>query len=377
MDKRLHVCILVDKPLPFEHPTGIGVVAFELAKALSKLGVAVYLICRGTNAMEVINENLKVQRIMNFTRDNIRYMLNLHNKEKFDIVITFSSITFPMLLIAKFIHVPTIAYYSEVLKRPLINTLMQKIMLELADRIVCVSYNTKKEVVKHFRVPETKINVIYNGVNLNIFKPLQQTDRLLKLREEYGLRNFHPILFSLGVLQKRKGQHYVVKSLPYILRQFPNCCYVNVGGFYSQDYVIQLKNLAAKLKVEGNIRFLKHLPQAKLVELINLADICIHPTLHEGFGLAVLEEMACKKPVVAFNNSSIPEIIEHMKNGMLVKTGDISGLASTVIELLDDSCLSKVLAENARKRVEENFTWQKTATKFLEVLQQTCKQNTR
>jgi len=58
------------------------------------------------------------------------------------------------------------------------------------------------------------------------------------------------------------------------------------------------------------------------VELINLADVCVHPALHEGFGLAIVEETACEKPVVAFNNSSIPEIIDHIKNGVLVKTGD-------------------------------------------------------
>jgi glycosyltransferase involved in cell wall biosynthesis len=370
MPANLAVVMLTDKRLPFERPTGIGVLAFELANMLCKLGVKVYFVCRGANVTKIINKNLKVYAIRNFTRNHITFTLNLYVKEKFNVIHTFSSSTIPFLMAAKFIRVPRVFHFSEVWRPSLTNAIRHKIMFALTDKIVCVSYNTKREVMNKFQVSESKIDVIYNGVNVDIFKPQIQTNRLLKLKREFGLEDFSPILLSVGMLQKRKGQHYVIESLPYVLKRFPHCCYVNAGGFYSLEHVAKLKNLAAKLKVEGNVQFLKPLPQSKLVELINLADVCIHPALHEGFGLAVAEEMACEKPVVAFNNSSIPEIIEHMKNGVLIKTGDIVGLASAIIELLSNRSLSKALAENARKRVVENFTWQKTATEIIKVYEQ-------
>jgi glycosyltransferase involved in cell wall biosynthesis len=363
----LKVAFLTDKPLPEERGTGIGVRSYNLAKSLSDLGITVHLFCRGENQTKVITDNFVVHKLAHFERDNVRLIAGLHRKEKIDILHTTTSYIIPALLLAKAFRIPSLFHYAELWQFPPTKIIQHKIMFSLSDKVVCVSNNTRKEVMEEFHVDESKLCVIYSGVDIELFKPIHIR---LKLREEFGLENFSPILLTVGVLQKRKGQHYVIESLPYILKQFPHCCYVNVGGFYSPERIAKLKNLAAKLKVEGNVRFLKPLPQAKLVALINLADVCIHPALHEGFSLALAEEMACKKPVVAFNNSSIPEIIEHMKNGVLIKTGDIVGLASAIIELLSNRSLSNALAENARKRVVENFTWQKTATEIIKVYEQ-------
>jgi len=363
----LKVAILTDKPLPQECPTGIGVRVFNLAKGLSEVGVKVHLFCRGREQTQVTYDKLIVHKIRHFTRDNVVLVTGRCKKERFNIIHTTSSYTILLNLMAKILGISTLFHYAEVWNPSLLKATQQKILLSLVDKIVCVSHNTKREVTEIFRVDKSKIEVVYNGVDVNFFKPRKTIGTF---KNEFGLGGFSPIILTVGMLQKRKGQNYVIKSLPKIVKRFPNCCYVNVGGYYSHSYLTKLRRLVVELSLDRNVKFIPTLPREKLVKLINLADVCVHPALHEGFSLAVLEEMACEKPLVAFRNSSIPEIIDHLETGILVETGDTQGLASAILELLSNPELSKTLAKNARKKVEEKFTWRRAAMEFLELYKQ-------
>ena len=96
--------------------------------------------------------------------------------------------------------------------------------------------------------------------------------------------------------------------------------------------------------------------------LINSADVCVHPSIREAFGLAVAEEMACARPVVAFDVDAMHEIIDDGVNGLLVQPNDQNSLTGSILKLLGDSQLSKRLGDAARAKVVAKFTWDQAAS---------------
>jgi glycosyltransferase involved in cell wall biosynthesis len=90
----------------------------------------------------------------------------------------------------------------------------------------------------------------------------------------------------------------------------------------------------------------------------------VHPSSYEPFGLAVVEEMACGRPVVAFNVAALPEIIENGVDGILVAPEDSPGLTSSILNLLGDASLAKRIGEAARQKVATKFTWDLAAAQL-------------
>jgi len=110
-------------------------------------------------------------------------------------------------------------------------------------------------------------------------------------------------------------------------------------------------------------------PEEEKVDLYNLADIFVLPSLLEGFGMVAAEAMACGKPVVASNASSLPEVVEDGKTGLLANPACVDDFTDQVLRLLRDESLRKRLGGAGRERVLRNFSWDVAARKTLEVYQ--------
>ena len=107
------------------------------------------------------------------------------------------------------------------------------------------------------------------------------------------------------------------------------------------------------------------MPHEELIEFYYRADIFVAPSVvEEALGLTILEAMASKTPVIATRRGGIPMLVKHGYNGLFVKVRNSKEIASACNKLLEDDELRKKLGENARKTVEEKFTWGKTAQKF-------------
>ena len=332
----MKVSMFVDKPLPDERPTGIGVAAFNMALALSKQNTTIRYICRGrTDRTFVWNNQLTVQTIVNYSRDNLRAASNLLSSERIDVVHVHSSAALPSLLLAKTLGKAVVMHsHGDEPLHPIRPALMRKIGMNLSNRIIAASKSNRDELIRNQRLSPEKVSVVYNGVSVEDFKPSSESSHVLS---KYGIEDGGRVLLSIGTVQERKGQWKVIQCLPGILRRWPNLTYVNVGRAYDSSYQERLLEEARRLGLSERVRLLTEVSQEDLVSLINSASVCVHASVREGFGLAVVEEMACGKPVVTFDIPAMAEIIDSGVDGLRVQPNSREDLTQSILKLLAES----------------------------------------
>jgi glycosyltransferase involved in cell wall biosynthesis len=358
--------MLTDKPLPSERPTGIGVAAFNMALALSKRGSTIYFVCRG-KAEETadLNSHLRVHTIRRYSRDNLAASLALLREEGCELVHVHSSSAIPSLIVARMLRRSTILHaHGDEPLHPIRLTVIRNIGMHLSERVIATSRNTRGDIIKNHHVSPGKVIVAYNGVDIEEFRP---SSELSNVSLKYALEGYDKMILSVGTLQPSKGQSKMVECLPKILQRWPRLVYVNVGAPYELGFQTRLLERAEELGVSRAIRLLSGLPQYDLVALINAADLCVHPSTREGFGLAVVEEMACGKAVVAFNADSLPEIVDNGVDGLLVDPNNKEELTGALSDVIGDSEFAKRLGDAARRKVEGRFTWDRTASRLEQI----------
>jgi len=194
----------------------------------------------------------------------------------------------------------------------------EKRTYRLATRIVCVSEDTKNILVEHYHIAEDKILVIHNAVDTDKFYDLS------------GQKNPHSVLY-IGRIDKRKGIEFLIRSMPFVVRQIPDAILV-VGG--KGSHLEKMKALVSRLKLERNITFLGFVPDDQLNSLYNQAQCAVVPSIFEGFGITVIEALAAGTRVVGTDVDGIREILKNEDYGVLVKYGDYSALAGAIISEL-------------------------------------------
>ncbi|MCD6450968.1 MAG: glycosyltransferase family 4 protein [Acidobacteria bacterium] len=231
-----------------------------------------------------------------------------------------------------------------------------------ASRVITVSHSSKRDILRFFRVPEEKIEVIYNGVAPELMEPLS-SEELDKVRRKYGI--YEPFLLFVGNLKPHKNLRRLISSFARVAVQVPELLLVVVG-----DELHNHPDLAREVeekKLKGRVRFFGYTERGELKGLYQLAEILVFPSLYEGFGLPPLEAMAVGTPVVASNVSSIPEVVGDA--ALLVDPRDEEMIAKGILRLLNERGLKQDLIEKGKKRAKI-FSWRKTAELTLEVYNQ-------
>jgi glycosyltransferase involved in cell wall biosynthesis len=201
--------------------------------------------------------------------------------------------------------------------------------LRVADSIVAVSNNTRKEIERVFRIKD--VQVIHNGIDTNFFRPMDVQDK-------------HPDkvkLLFVGNLTKRKG----ADLLPEIMRGL-------------DDRFIIYYTLGLRTKKEFSDSRMIPLGVMTLFELVNMynfCDIVIVPSRLEGFGYSAAEAMACGKPIVATNCSSLPELVTNEKGGFLCEMDDINDFIQKIKTLANDDKLRRQMGKYNREKVLTEF----------------------
>ena len=205
--------------------------------------------------------------------------------------------------------------------------------LERAARIFSVADALKRHVVA-MGVPEAKIRVVGNGVDLDKFQPIPRH----QARERLGLPQQAPVLISVGGLVERKGFHRVMECLPALRNLFPGLQYLVVGGPSAEgDWTDQLKALAAQLGLQDTVRFLGPLPPAELKVPLSAADVFVLATRNEGWANVFLEAMGCGLPVVTTRVGGNAEVVANPELGLLVPFGDAPALQQAMAAALEKS----------------------------------------
>ena len=224
-----------------------------------------------------------------------------------------------------------------------------RLTLSLVDGIITNTNSIKQEYKSYKWMPENKIKVIYNGINIpqNVVK--------LNLREIYNIPENHFIFGSAGGLSKVKCFDLLIKAVA-ILRKKNLPITLLIAGKGNMEY--DLKNLIKQEKLEDYVQLIGFLENP--LEFINSLDAFVLSSKFEGMPNVVLEAMALGKIVIATNVGGISELIEDSKNGFIVKARDIGALARSMEMLMkqNNNKLAKI-GEQAINTIKERFTMEK------------------
>lgn len=207
--------------------------------------------------------------------------------------------------------------------------------IEAGDAVIAISKYTANILSEHF--PHKKIDIINTGIDENIFKP----------KKGSKTKNDKFNLLFVGSCSKRKG----FDLLAPIMKTLPENIILNY--------------------TEGNIKGINNtnkLGKLNLKELINNYQDCdalIFPTRYEGFGYVIAEAMACAKPVVSTNCTSIPELITNNKTGLLCEENDILSFSMSILKLYKNRELCKQLGEAARDKIISEFNIENMIDKYI------------
>lgn len=191
-----------------------------------------------------------------------------------------------------------------------------KAMHRSCDKVVAISQFVKMAGMEAYGLPEEKIEVIYNGVDLNRFS--EEGERSKKVPME---------LIFVGRLVREKGVHLLLEALKEVSDQID--CHTSIVGF-GVEYE-NLVNQAIALQLDGKVDFLGK--RVDVQKLLQKADYFVHSAIcQEGFGITLVEAMACGKPCIAFRGGAIPEIINDGVNGYIVEMGNVKALADAIIK---------------------------------------------
>jgi glycosyltransferase involved in cell wall biosynthesis len=227
------------------------------------------------------------------------------------------------------------------------------------NHIITVSQASKAEICTTFRVPSKKVTVIPTGFH-PAFRPLTIGREAGRLCTRLGLMGRFVMGFASS--DPRKNVSVFLSAMARVRRAVPDCKAVIVCS--SEAVEDEVRMLARGALEDSAFTLLCGLSREELVILYNLADVLLFPSLYEGFGLPVVEAMACGTCVVTSNASSLPEVAGDA--GILINPHDTAEAADAVINLLTNPGLRK---ENSHKGIErsQNFQWQRVVQSTIGV----------
>lgn len=231
-------------------------------------------------------------------------------------------------------------------------------------RAIAVSFENKSNLVRIFQIPEKKIAVIHNGIDIARFQT--------SFSPEEGNENLHlneekVVLTTVARLDAQKGHYFLIEAAK-LLAHLPDLCFLIVGTGRLKEKLVEDVRKAGIERQFLFLDFRKDIPY-----ILSKTDIFVLPSLFEGLPISVLEAMAAGKPVIASDISGIPEEVIDGKTAILVPPGDPEVLAKAIEELANNPEKRHKMGEEGRKRVKEHFTLSKMVYETEKVYQMAFK----
>lgn len=250
-------------------------------------------------------------------------------------------------------------YYPEVAKHQYYYyKFIMPILLKKAYKVICISENTKNDVLKFYNIDSDKLVKIYNGYDRELFNVNNVREDIL---EKYNITR--PYFIAVGAGYSHKNLETALNAFSEIVNKFDSE-FVIVGK--DSNYILKLKELVKKLHIEKQVKFIGYVPDEDLPTLYNKSKAFVYPTLYEGFGLPILEAMACETVVLTSNNSSLPEVYGDAALDFDAK--DEKEIVNKMKLVLTDSKLREKLIELSKKQIAK-FTWDNTAEGVVKIVE--------
>jgi glycosyltransferase involved in cell wall biosynthesis len=244
--------------------------------------------------------------------------------------------------------------YDVNLFRKAIYCFFDRLSERFVDRFLVVSEALRKTMIDGHKITPDKVIRVYNGIELNEYRPNNSGQSSRQIRNQYGIETTEVLIGAIGRLVWQKGFEYLIKSLPEIAKRHAAIKVIFVGdGPYKES----LQMLCRQLGVEDKTIFTGY--RSDMKEILSAIDIKAIPSLAEGFPMVTLEAMAMEKPIVATSIDGIAEQITDGVEGILVPPKDPVALALAINRIIENKELARSLGSAARKRVEREFTVEK------------------
>jgi glycosyltransferase involved in cell wall biosynthesis len=227
-----------------------------------------------------------------------------------------------------------------------------------ADRVITVSHSLKKEVMWMYEVPEWKISVMFNGVNLHQFDGWIDPKTV---RDRYRIGPMDPMILFVGRMVYQKGPDILVEAIPSVLGYYPQAKFVFVGDGEMRPHV---QWRVEQMGLAHAVRFLGFKSGWELSDLFKACDAVCVPSRNEPFGIVVLEAWSAGKPVIATVNGGPRELIWHEVTGLTITPWPDS-VAWGVGTLFTNFDWARWMGSNGRNAVEKAYTWDAVADSAL------------
>lgn len=241
--------------------------------------------------------------------------------------------------------------YSQLEKNRILK-FRKKIVYALATNIVANSEASKNDLVKNFKIRESKIFIINNALKRNNCINTGVPEK---------------IVFA-GRLDAVKGVSTLILAMSGVVKQFPNLKLHIIGDDQSGNEAEKLKGLVIDLHLEKNVIFIGNKSRNVVLDEFSTAWFSIVPSHVEAFGYVVIESFSVGTPVLGSDTTGIAEIIRDEKDGFLFKVQNFSDLAAKMILLLKDHQLRTEMSLNCKKRFEENFELSGSVGRLIKIL---------
>jgi glycosyltransferase involved in cell wall biosynthesis len=231
-----------------------------------------------------------------------------------------------------------------------------------ADRIIAISQSTARDLQHIWKVPESKIEVIPHGV-ASAYRPQDSRAAAEYVAKKYGVLKEY--VLTVGTLGPHKNLITVIKAMK-ILRGLGELPFQLVAvGAQGGKNSRMLEAVRSSGLTREDIRFLGFVPEEDLPMLYSASSALVFPSLYEGFGLPLVEAMACGVPVVASNTSSIPEVVGDA--ALLAPPTQPEAFAEAIMRVRSDTDLRKAMVQKGLNRAA-CFRWDKAASRLLECM---------
>lgn len=291
-------------------------------------------------------------------------------KEKADVTLFFNYYIPPGVKGKKVVMIHDMAYlaYPETVNKKTLYMLKLNVKkaCKSADKIITISHFSKNEIMKYLGVEDKKIEIMPIGVDFNIFKVYNDTEKINLIKKKYGIDRDY--FLYLGTLEPRKNIVRMIDAYAMLKKEIYNIPKFVIAGRKGWMYD-EIFESVKKHGIEKDIIFTGYVEENEVPILMNGAKAFLFVSLYEGFGMPVLEAMACGTPVITSNVASMPEVIGNC--GVLVNPMSTEEIKNGMRKIIENKIETEKMKESALERCK-SFTWENTAKKVLEILENIC-----
>lgn len=364
---------------------GADIVLLELLKRLDKKKFYPYVVlpCYGPLVDKLKENNIEVEvleypilrrkyfnpsGIINYAKNYIKYskiLKKICNEKKIDIVHTNTAAVLSGVYLKKKLEIKHIWHIHEIIVKPkFMHKVLSKLISKYSDEVIVVS-NAVKEHLENTGYFKNQIQVIYNGVDNDIFNIDNDT---IYLKNEFNIPKDAIVVGMIGRVNAWKGQTDFLLAMERVLDEHKNVYAMLVGGvFEGEEWRIdELKNRIDNMKDKERIIFSDYRKDTPNIHA--LYDIFVLPSTNpDPLPTVVLEAMASSTPIVAYRHGGVCEMVKEGYNGYLVNVLDKSHLSEKISELVYDKGKRETFARHSLSRQKEYFSSQAYVANFSRV----------